>query len=68
MINKRGRIESKNNKIKHYCSYIEAFNLILKLSQETLKKEYIRATDLNVSDQYFQSLTHYISVPEKIPN
>ena len=54
--------------IKHYCSYIEAFNLILKLSQETLKKEYIRAADLNVSDQYLQSLTHYISVPEKIPN
>lgn len=41
MILRRNRIENKKTMNKHYCSYIEAFNLILRLSKDTLKKEYI---------------------------
>lgn len=52
MINNRNRIESKKTMFKHYCSYIEAFNLVLRLSKETLKKVYIKASEQNYSEEY----------------
>ena len=51
---------------KHYCSYIEAFNLILRLTKETLKKEYIKASGEESSTQeYLEKMLSCIELEEK---
>ena len=57
---------------KHYVSYIEAFNLVLRLSKETLKKEFLAALDKPnahpMGAEYIDALAQFIEVPEKVPN
>ena len=45
MIVIKNRVENKKTMLKHYCTYIEAFNLILRLCKETLKKSFMELQD-----------------------
>ena len=71
MIIAKNRIESKKTMLKHYSTYIEAFNLILRLCKETLKKCYLELESKDEPTQLEESemelILSFLQMDEKVP-
>eukprot|EP00347_Sterkiella_histriomuscorum_P021751 403332891 len=59
------RIEKKKSMKKHSQAYTDAANLVLRLSQKTLKESLVRYQNVPKKQKYVEQLQEFINLPEK---